>query len=353
MNDRVFDRLRPIGFTRALAGAFDAVAVEGSWPARVTEVQRETVTLDDGDAALPARLHPHMARDLADRSEALAVGDWVAAARDAHGDAWVHALLPAATRIVRLDSDGRRRVLVANVDIALIVMGLDGDFNARRVERYLALAQAARVWPLIVLTKLDCATQPPQAIDDLRRRIPASVPIEAVDATSARATAILAPYLAAGQTAVLLGSSGAGKSTLTNTLLGRAAQATGAVRADDSRGRHTTTARTLHRLPGGACLIDTPGLRGLRVDLDEADLAASFPDIARLAEQCRFRDCRHVDEPGCAVREGVNADRLRNYHKLVRDVRREQMTALERRRRLAEWKSRVRAAEQRTRLKRG
>ena len=353
MNNLLFDRLRPIGFTAALAHAFDAAGVDGAWPARVTEVQREAVTLDDGATAVPARLHPQLERRLADVADAIAVGDWVAATRDAHGDAWVRALLPATTRIVRIDSDGRRRVLVANVDAALIVMGLDGDFNPRRVERYLALVQGAGAWPVIVLTKLDCATQPRQAIDELRRRIPAAVPIEAVDATAAATAAALAPYLAAGQTAVLLGSSGAGKSTLTNTLLGRPAQATGAVRADDSRGRHTTTARTLHRLPGGACLIDTPGLRGLRVDLDEADLAASFDDIARLAGQCRFRDCRHLDEPGCAVRDGVAADRLRNFHKLAREVRREQMTALERRRQLAEWKSRVRAAEQRTRLKRG
>lgn len=352
MNNLLLDRLRPIGFTPALASAFAAAGVEGAWPARVTEVQRETVTLDDGAAALPARLHPNLQRRLADVAEATAVGDWVAAGRDAHGDARVHALLPAATRIVRLDNDGRRHVLVANVDIALIVMGLDGDFNARRVERYLTLAQGASAWPLIALTKLDCAMQPRQAIDELRRRIPATVPIEAVHATSAVEAAILAPYLVAGQTAVLLGSSGAGKSTPTNTQLGRAAQATGVVRADDSRGRHTTTARTLHRLPGGACLIDTPGLRGLRVDVDEADLAASFGDVAQLAEQCRFRDCRHVDEPGCAVRDGVPADRLRNYHKLVREVRREPLTVLERRRQLSEWKSRLRAAEQRTRLKR-
>jgi len=353
MHSMLFDRLRPIGFTPALASSFDAACIEQAWPARVIEVQRETVTLDDGIAAVPARLHPHLARGLGDSNETIAVGDWVAASRDAHDDAWIQALLPAATRIVRIDSDGRRRVLVSNVDAALIVMGLDGDFNPRRAERYLALTQGAGVWPVIVLTKLDCATRPRQAIDDLRRRIPAAVPIEAVDATSAAAAATLAPYLAAGQTAVLLGSSGAGKSTLTNTLMGRAVQPTGAVRADDSRGRHTTTARTLHRLPGGACLIDTPGLRGLRVDLDESHLTASFDDIARLAEQCRFRDCRHVDEPGCAVRDGVAADRLRNFHKLSREVQREQMTVLERRRQLAEWKSRVRAAEQRMRIKRG
>jgi ribosome biogenesis GTPase len=353
MHSMLFDRLRPIGFTPALASSFDATGIAQAWPARVIEVQRETVTLDAGMAVLPARLHPHLARGLGESDQTIAVGDWVVAVRDAHGDAWIHALLPAATHIVRIDSDGRRRVLVSNVDTALIVMGLDGDFNPRRVERYLALTQGAGVWPVVVLTKLDCAAHPHASIDALRSRLPAAVPIEAVNATTASAAAALAPYLGAGQTAVLLGSSGAGKSTLTNTLMGRAVQPTGAVRADDSRGRHTTTARTLHRLPGGACLIDTPGLRGLRVDLDESHLSASFADIAELARQCRFRDCHHEDEPGCAVRDGIAADRLRNFRKLSREVQREQLTYLDRRRQLAEWKSRGRAAEQRMRIKRG
>jgi ribosome biogenesis GTPase len=232
-------------------------------------------------------------------------------------------------------------------------MGLDGDFNPRRIERYLALVQGAGVWPVVVLTKLDCAARPQTAIDALRARLPRAVPIEAVNATAPDTAAALAPYLGRGQTAVLLGSSGAGKSTLTNTLTGQAVQSTGGVRADDSRGRHTTTARTLHRLPTGACLIDTPGLRGLRVDLDESQLAASFGDIAALSQRCRFRDCRHGDEPGCAVRESVDADRLKNFHKLGREARREQMTFLDRRKQLAEWKSRSRAAEQRMRIKRG
>lgn len=351
MDKTLFDRLQPIGFTAALAAAFDASADADAWPARVIEVQRETVTLDDGAAHLQARLHPHAARALAERGDAIAVGDWIAA-RGAPDETWIDSLLPRSTCLSRLDADGRQRVLVSNVDAACIVMGLDGDFNPRRAERYLALTQGAGVWPMIVLTKIDCVGEPDTAIGELRRRLPNSVPIEAVNALAPATAAQLAAYLPAGHTVVLLGSSGAGKSTLTNTLLGGNVQRTGEV-GDDSRGRHTTRARTLHRLPGGACLIDTPGLRALRVDLDETRLAASFADVVELALRCRFRDCRHEDEPGCAVRAGVDADRLRNFRKLSREVRREQMTYLDRRRQLAEWKLRGRAAAQRMKIKRG
>jgi ribosome biogenesis GTPase len=130
-------------------------------------------------------------------------------------------------------------------------------------------------------------------------------------------------------------------------------QDTGAVRAADDRGRHTTTHRALFPLPGGGCVIDTPGLRALRPDLDAAALGASFADIEALAAQCRFRDCRHQGEPGCAVRAGVAPDRLANWHKLGRELQRDAMTALDRQRQLAEWKARSRGARQRMRLKRG
>lgn len=353
MNELPFDRLRPIGFTATLAAAFDDAAAIDGCPARIVEVQRDTVTLHDGNTEMQARLHPRLPHRSAAADDWPVVGDWVVAGRDAFGQTWVRLLLPRTTRIVRSDDHGARQTLVANVDRALLLMGLDGDFNPRRIERYLALVQGAGVQPVIVLTKRDCAQRGPTAIDELRRRIPAIVPIEAVDATAATTAVTLAPYVDAGQTLVLLGSSGAGKSTLTNTLLGRAAQATGAVRADDSRGRHTTTARSLHLIPGGACIIDTPGLRGLRVDLDEAQLAASFSDIADLAGRCRFRDCRHGAEPGCAVRAAVAADRLRNFHKLSREAQREQMTIFDRQRQRAEWKSRGRAAAERMRMKRG
>jgi ribosome biogenesis GTPase len=207
-----------------------------------------------------------------------------------------------------------------------------------------------------VLTKADAV--PSRSVVDervavLRARVPDVVPIVAVDATDATAASSIAPYLVVGHTWVMLGSSGAGKSTLTNTLMGVQVQGTGPVRAHDSRGKHTTTSRSLHRLPGGACVIDTPGLRTLRPDADEAALAAAFSDVDALAAACRFRDCTHTAEPGCAVREGMDPDRLRNYHKLLRELRRDSQSALDRQKQLAVWKARGRVAAARIRQKRG
>ncbi|HYM48604.1 MAG TPA: ribosome small subunit-dependent GTPase A, partial [Burkholderiaceae bacterium] len=278
---------------------------------------------------------------------------WVLVQPDDHGALWVRARMPPLTRIVRRNSSGDRQSLVTNVDAAMLTMGLDGDFNPRRLERYLAMVKPAAIWPIVVLTKRDLCEDVDARLDALRDRLPRDIAVHAVDARAAAAAVELAPYLGAGQTIVVLGSSGAGKSTLTNTLLGAHVQSTGVVREDDSRGRHTTTSRSLHLLPMGGCVIDTPGLRGLRPDIDEDDLAASFEDIQTLAEQCRFRDCRHRDEPGCAVRAGVDNDRLANYQKMLREIRRETLTPLQRREQLSMWKIRHRAAEQRMKMKRG
>lgn len=313
---------------------------------RVVEVHREGVRLHDGRCERAARLLLRLTRELACEEEALAVGDWVLAADDSCGDAWVHARVPPLSHLTRRDGEGRRRAIVSNVDTALIVMGLDGDFSPRRAERYLAMVQGNGVAPVVVLTKADLvATQRlDECVDELHRRVPAHVDVLVVNATSPAAGAKFVPYLGAGQTLVLLGSSGAGKSTLTNTLLGESVQTTGGVRAGDDRGRHTTRARSLFRLPQGGCVIDTPGLRSLKPDLDEERLAASYDDIGALAAHCRYRDCTHGEEPGCAVREAIDADRLRNYHKLLRDAKRETMTPLERRAQLAMWKARGRSA---------
>ncbi|MDH5285581.1 MAG: ribosome small subunit-dependent GTPase A [Betaproteobacteria bacterium] len=309
---------------------------------RITEVHRDRVRVHDGRDECPARPLPRLERELADEGDALAVGDWVLAAADAYGQAWVRARVPPLTHLARRDGEGRRRTIVSNVDTALVVMGADGDFSPRRAERYLALAQGSGVAGVVVLTKADLVgeREREERVDELRGRLPRGVDVLAVNATDPATAPRLAPYLGAGETLVMLGSSGAGKSTLTNTLLGASVQATGAVRADDSRGRHTTRARSLFLLPQGGCVIDTPGLRSLRPDVDEQRLAASFDDIDSLAARCRYRNCTHGEEPGCAVRDTVDADRLRNYHRLLRDARRDTMTALERQRQVAGWKAR-------------
>lgn len=350
MNDQDHERLRPIGFNHSIAQALTTLDGAGS-AMRVLEVHRETVRVHDGGDEHSARLLPWLARALGGQDE-LATGDWVRAEFDEHGACWIGARMPPINQIARRTSAGSRQAIASNIDTALLVMGLDADFNLRRLERYVAMVRSAEVWPVIVLTKSDLAADTGAKLEALRARLPAESAI-AVDARAAQTTVDIAPYTGAGQTLVVLGSSGAGKSTLTNTLVGRTVQDTGGVRADDSRGRHTTRSRSLHLLPAGACLIDTPGLRGLRPDTDEAGLGASFADIVALAGQCRFRDCDHIDEPGCAVRAGVPADRLLNYQKMLRDLRRDALTPLERRARLALWKARSRGAAERMKLKRG
>lgn len=351
--------LRPLLWQRlqALHDPATSTLPPDTWPMRVTEVHRDGYRLHDGHTDHAARARPRLLHDLDDADTGLAVGDWVLATRLADGAWWIEARVPPENHLVRRDADGRRHPVVSNVDTALLVMGLDDDFNLRRLERYLALVQGQGLPAVVVLTKADVAAARPGAVDEavaaLRRRLPGPIDVVAVDATAPAAAAALRPWLAPGATLVLLGSSGAGKSTLTNTLAGQALQDTGAVRSHDSRGKHTTTARTLVRLPCGACVIDTPGLRALRPDLDEARLGQSFDDVSRLAPQCRFRNCRHGSEPGCAVRAGVDADRLRNYEKLLREARRDTLSVLERREQLAQWKARGREGAARARLKRG
>jgi len=323
---------------------------------RLTQVHRDTLGVHDGRLEQTARPLPRLTRSLTEQDSALAVGDWVLVRRDAGAQRWVQQRLAPQTHLVRRDADGRRHPVVSNVDTALLVMGLDDDFNLRRLERYIALTEGTGVQVVIVLSKADRVADAAALYarqQAVRTRVAARIELLCVDARDADTALRLAPYTRPGQTLVLLGSSGAGKSTLTNTLLGRAAQDTGAVREHDSRGKHTTTARSLFLLPGGACIIDTPGLRALRPDADERRVAASFGDIETLARQCRFRDCRHQGEPGCQVQVGVDEDRLDNYHKLLREARRDTMSALERQQQIAVWKARGREGRTRLKMKRG
>jgi len=337
MIDFDYEALRTIGLNNTiisrLAGAHSGQLC------RITEYQRDRITLHDGARERHARALPRLLAETP-----LCVGDWVLADANALNEVWISQRLSPVNQFCRADAPP----IASNIDTALLVMGLDGDFSLRRIERYLALAAAAEVTPLIILSKPDICPNAAGKVAALRERLPPGTPFLLVNGTDPESVAQLAPWLGAGQTICLLGSSGAGKSTLTNALTG-AAQETGGVRQGDQRGRHTTTARSLHVCPAGACIIDTPGLRSLSPE----SLSSAFDDIESLAAGCQFRDCRHDGEPGCAVAGHVDADRLRNFHKLQREVRRNQQTALERIAERQKWKVVLRSATVRSRQKRG
>jgi ribosome biogenesis GTPase / thiamine phosphate phosphatase len=346
--------LRGIGLAQPLLNHVCSLnPPRGALLMRVTEVQRESLLLHDGLQEHAARLLPALLHRLQADDDALAVGDWVFAQGNAQRELWAAERVLPLTQLSRRNSYGQRQVLVSNVDTALLVMGLDQDFNLRRLERYVALTRLAGVSALVVLTKADACAEADDRLALVRAQLPAGIEAVAVNGLSASARDALAPWLAPGQTLVLLGSSGAGKSTLTNTLTASEVQPTGGVRHGDERGRHTTTVRSLHRMPQGACIIDTPGLRTLRLDTDEASLGAAFDDIARLSAQCRFRDCRHAGEPGCAVRDGVPTERLKNFHKLLREAKRDTLNAVERKQQVQQWKARGRDAAIRLKARRG
>jgi ribosome biogenesis GTPase len=276
------------------------------------------VLLDGGgeSAALPSGT-------LRAYGELPAVGDWVWV-RPAGEFGLIEAAEPRKTAFLRRAA-GRgsaSQCVAANIDICFVVCGLDGDFNLRRIERYLVLAWESRARPVVALNKADICLNVNAAVDAVRS-IAGRAEVLAMSAS--RSVEPLRPWLQPGVTAALLGSSGAGKSTIANALTG-CSLATREVREHDSRGRHTTTARMLMALPGGAWLIDTPGMRELGLLASETSLDLGFPEIAALAEQCRFADCRHEQEPGCAVQpalaEGrISPDRWVSYTKLQREAR--------------------------------
>jgi ribosome biogenesis GTPase len=344
--------LRDIGLTHdTVQAALAHGRPDDTRLARVVEIQRDHLVVHDGTRPHAAVPWPTLRVTLEVERDQLVVGDWVWWRASTDGErGWAVSRVAARNRLTRRDPAGGRQGLVANIDTALLVMGLDKDFNLRRLDRFRVLAHSAFARPVIVLTKADRCADVEAAVERVRAHVgdahehadpDAACPVLAVDGRSPSAGAALAPWLVRGSTVVMLGSSGAGKTTLTNTLTGMS-EATHAVRAGDARGQHTTTVRTLYRTDGGACLIDTPGLRQLWLDADADVLAGAFPEIGLLASQCRYRNCRHESEPGCAVREGVPAARLKSFQKLLREANREQDDIFQRRRQHAVWKQRAR-----------
>jgi ribosome biogenesis GTPase len=276
---------------------------------RVIAQHRNGYLVHVGTEELRAQPAPKFLKRTVAAADRPAVGDFVTLSQA--NPPVIEEVLPRRSTLARAAAGERhvRQIIATNIDTVFVVMGLDGDFNVRRVERYLALIDGSGARAVVVLTKRDKVDA--QTLAGHTTELAAlGVETHLVNAKDAASVAALRTHLQLGDTAVLVGSSGAGKSTLTNTLLGVERQSTNTVREHDSRGRHTTTHRALIQLPDGACLIDTPGMREIKLTGDEDLAAASFADIEALALQCRFGDCTHGNEPGCAVRAALDRGEL-------------------------------------------
>jgi ribosome biogenesis GTPase len=287
------------------------------------------VYTDGGDTW--AELAGKLRHEATDRGELPAVGDWVAMQPRPEGRATIRAVLPRHTKISRKVtlSETEEQVLAANVDRILLVSSLNSDLNVRRIERYLAMAWDSGAEPAIVLNKADlCPVEDRAELIAEVEAVAFGVPVHTVSAVTGEGLDELTPYFGPGRTAVLLGSSGVGKSTLINSVLGIEQLDTGAIRQGDDRGRHTTTHRELIRVPSGGLVIDTPGLREVQLWGEASGgLTETFQDVAELASTCRFADCVHETEPGCAVRDAIRSgalpqERLESYRKLQRELAR-------------------------------
>jgi ribosome biogenesis GTPase len=322
-------------------------------PARVAAQHRGSYVLWSETGELRGRAVGRLFYDRAVGGVVPAVGDWVGI-RAARGDdlATIHVVLRRRSAFTRKAAwrDSQEQVLAANVDSALLLAGLDEDFSLRRLERYLTTAWESGATPVVVLTKADLCSDVAEALLAVEA-IAIGVPVHAVSNVTGAGLDALAARLAPGRTAVLLGSSGVGKSTLLNRLAGEELMLTATLAADGT-GRHTTTHRELVRLPGGSLVIDTPGLRELQ--LLDGDVDTAFEDVDALALDCRFSDCAHTREPGCAVLAAVDdgrleLDRLRSWRKLQRElaanaVRRDKRLHAARK---ARWRQQARAMRRR------
>ena len=284
-------------------------------PARVSAVHRTRI------AAISTLGPLDLTLDNDTSAAEIAVGDWVLT------DTSATRVLRRLDRISTLQrgSDyhhGDRQLIAANIDTLFITTSCNADFNVARLERYLALAYDAEITPVIVLTKADQSSDPQSYINQAQA-LGRDLSVVALDALAGDVSGALALWIGKGQTVALAGSSGVGKTTIANALTG-GSDATQGIREDDARGRHTTTSRALHHLPTGGWLIDTPGMRGLGVADVSVGINATFPEISELEPSCKFRDCKHESEPGCAVQAAVasgdvDPDRLKRFNKLIRE----------------------------------
>lgn len=320
------DRLERIGWSARVEQHMQDN--QGYMPARVLVQHKGSYVVTSGLGELKAEVAGKLRHEARGVNDLPVVGDWVAvAARPEEGSATIHRVLPRSTKFSRKSAgdETEEQVLAANIDSIFIVTSLNSEMNLRRLERYLTLAWESGAAPIVVLTKKDLA---PEDVEEVHEKVGGTavgVPVHAVSGVTGEGIDRLRSYFTDGATVALLGSSGVGKSTLANALLGSEVQKVRDIRKDD-KGRHTTTHRELVDRPDGGALIDTPGMRELQLWDASGGVSNSFEDIESLAIGCRFRDCRHDEEPGCAVTGALldgplDRSRLESYEKLQRELR--------------------------------
>lgn len=320
-------KLHTLGWNEFFAQSFERDRHPNYTVGRVALEHRGAYTLYTEQGELTGEVSGKLRHQATGLDHFPAVGDWVVLeVRTGDRRATIHRILPRKSKFSRQVAGGKteEQVVAANVDTVFLVSGLDHDFNPRRIERYLLLTWESGANPVVVLNKADVRDDLEDCIAEVEAIAP-GVPIIALSALHHQGFDLLKTYLKPGDTVALLGSSGVGKSTITNALMGTERHAVQSVRTSDSHGRHTTTHRELLLLPSGGLIMDTPGMREIQIWAGEDSLQDTFADIEAIAEQCRFRDCRHTTEPGCAIQQALNDGRLdhhrlANYQKLQKEV---------------------------------
>ncbi len=320
--------LDTIGWHPFFEAQFNELNTAHLHPARVVEEHRERYVVWSEQGELTAQVSGKLRHAAVWRSDFPAVGDWVAIEPADSELAIIQAVLPRRAAFIRKEISANQKadnqVLAANIDTVFLVSGLDRDFNVRRIERYLTIAWDSGVAPVIILNKADLCDRLEECIAETEA-VAIGVPIHTMSALEDHGSDGVLSYLVPGKTVAFLGSSGVGKSTIINRLLGEERQQTGEISQAVNKGRHTTTSRELILHPNGSILIDTPGMRQLGMFSDDSGLSKTFDDLESIAASCRFTDCTHNDEPGCAVRAAIEAGeldpkRLENYRRLQREI---------------------------------
>lgn len=338
--------LHQYGWNNEWQNKFSTIKQPGWVPGRILSQSVDLYQIMTASSEMNGKISGKWLHESVSAIDFPVTGDWVALQPSTNSNAVIHSLCQRSNSLMRKQNTRQEaQLLGANIDYAFIMTALDHDFNPRRLERYLVIAWENGIQPVILLNKADLCDQSETRLHEAEA-VAIGAPIHMISAKQMTGLESVRSYCQTGKTVILIGSSGVGKSTLTNALLGKSIQSTQSIREDDSHGRHTTTRKSLFLLPGGGLLLDTPGLREIQLWGDSTGLSSTFADIETLSQDCRFQNCQHDTEPGCAVKDAIekgklSQERLDSYHKLQKELQyqasRENYWELEARRK--KWKT--------------